>query len=98
MKKEDFEEMFEATGYGNFIFDCGDFFISYNPCPGSIEPLFVSDDNSDETALIRGKDFYILNGDFREEYLKLSTSGWEKCYKFFKEKEARFGSTWTTGE
>ena len=97
MKEKNFEEMFKPTGKGNFVFICGDdFYISYNPCPCPVPigPL------SDETAIynFRERKFYILNGDFREEYLKLSTSGWEKCYKFFKEREVFFGSTWTMGE
>ena len=30
--------------------------------------LYDSDDNSDETALVVGGEFFILNGDFREQY------------------------------
>lgn len=75
---------FEPTGHfcGNELLTCDGFFVSYNANPGAGMSFFKSDGGSDETALIVGDDFFILNGDFRGEYLTLHHS-LSDCLKFF---------------
>ena len=75
------------------------FFISYNPKPGGNIPSFEADNRGDETALVvpgDKKEYRILNGDFRKEYLELVPKGLEACIKFFDENEPEHGSSWTT--
>ena len=93
----------------NFLLQFDGFYISYNPdtteghrftdlgntllaIGGSKEKL----KDGEETALIKENEFYILNGDFRNEYEHISEKGFMECYLFFKSKEEKFGSNWTT--
>jgi len=51
---------------------------------------YLSDEGwygSDTTALVVGQmqRFYILNGDFREQYSELIPQGFKACYDFFKD-------------
>ena len=55
-----------------------------------------------ETALVFrkseglfGKEYYILNGDFREEYKKLIPKGYKACKKFFDSMKEEHGSVWS---
>lgn len=77
---------------GNYVLDCGGFWISYNPDPS----LLGSDNGSDETALVHDGRFYILNGDFRADYERLAPKGIQACLDFFRDKQEEFGSSWTT--
>jgi len=89
-------DYFEPTGKGNEIMDCGDFYISYNrePLKGTI---LASDDESDETALSKDGNYYILNGDFRETYRELlHPGGWEECFEYYKILKEEFGSSWSS--
>ena len=78
--------------------DAGDFSISYippfsNPWKGT---GFDGDlPSGEEIALIKDKKYYILNGDFRKEYLALAPLGFDACMKFFLENVAEHGSTWS---
>lgn len=56
-----------------------------------------------ETALVKEHcsktcpvHFYILNGDFREQYKKLLPKGFEECLKFYETQKGEHGSNWTT--
>lgn len=54
-------------------------------------------DGRSETALMKGNDYYILNGDFRGEYEKLAPLGFEACYKFYKD-HSEHRSNWSNDE
>jgi hypothetical protein len=66
------------------------FNISYNPepCIG----MGVMAGTSDETAIVVNPSgdtkFYILNGDFREDYKKLGPLGLKACLEFFAKNRA----------
>jgi hypothetical protein len=61
----------------NSIMDAGDFYISYNDTDVEIY-------GSDTTALVIGQTkFYILKGDFREQYKSLLLQGVEACLGFY---------------
>ncbi len=70
---------------GNVVLRSEHFFISYNPSPGMGYSVFAGDNGLDETAMYCRKNdkFYILNGDFREEYAELSEQGLDACLRFF---------------
>lgn len=74
-------------------------FVSYNPGNHLFGlKAFAADNFSDETALVLDRKFYILNGDFRQEYIDaFKAGGIEACCKLFTERQEKFGSTWTTG-
>jgi hypothetical protein len=73
--------------------------LSYNPLRQGMFKLglFAGDNFSDETALVLDNKFYVLNGDFREEYINaFKTEGIEGCCKLYAERAEKFGSTWTS--
>lgn len=78
-KENEFNSFLEGDG----------FYISFNGCPWIGFSFFASDNNAEETAIVKlGKKenkFYILNGDFRKEYEKLIDKGFKSCLKFYKE-------------
>lgn len=81
---------FKPTGglSNNSILEGDGFFISFLPANNGLNQLmpgFASDDGSDETAIIKDGNYYILNGDFREQYLMLVPHGFEKCLAFYNE-------------
>jgi len=63
----------------NTVIDAGDFYISYNDYDTDIY-------GSDTTALVLGQmeKFLILNGDHREQYSSLLSSGFVACFNYFK--------------
>lgn len=71
------------------------FFVSYNANTGSKISCFAGDGEGDETALVKGDKFYILNGDFRKEYSELVEKDYGKCKKFFDSKKAKYQSSWS---
>ena len=79
---------------------CGKgFYISYNPDPTlSLGgwALFAADYNSDETALCRGKKYYILNGDYRKQYEQLLDQGFNACKKFYDLQSNDDKSSWSS--
>jgi hypothetical protein len=79
----------------NLLLKGKNFYISYNICPCSDFSPFRADNDSDETALIKDDKYYILNGDFRKQYLKAFPKGFEACYKVYK-RNIIHNSTWTT--
>ena len=87
----------------NELLEGDGFFISYNPAPGAGIPMFASDNNSDETALVKPEDpdneYRILNGDFREGYKKLVPLGFQACLEFYEmAAEKNLGSSWSTSQ
>ena len=74
---------------GNQVLNGDGFYISYATGAGlAVIGLFGSDDDSDETALVvpndaGGKDFFILNGDYRADYEKLTPEGLDACKAFY---------------
>lgn len=48
-----------------------------------------------ETALVKDSKFFILNGDFRKEYEKLGSKGWDACFKFYSKKREKHISQWS---
>lgn len=85
----------KRTGGGNSILEGKNFYISYNSNPGMGLWLFASDNHSDETALCKDNEFYILNGDFKKEYEKLINKGFAACKRFYEQKKEEFGSSWS---
>lgn len=66
----------------NYVLDCGDSVVSYNP--GSYGPaMFDGDGGSDETALVKDGEYYILNGDFRDQYQSIADQGFKECITVF---------------
>lgn len=80
----------------NHVIKKEDFYISYNPGTGKTFPMFAGDGGvgSDETAIVKDGNFYILNGDFRKEYEEIVDQGFEACYKFF-ESKPELKSSWS---
>lgn len=78
---------FEPThnGCGNSILRFDDFFVSYNPNPGWPYSIFASDTGGAETALVVNGKYYVLNGDFRKDFLTLGEQGLEACMDFYNE-------------
>jgi|TARA_Y100000310_G_scaffold20001_2_gene19515 hypothetical protein len=62
-----------------------EFAISYNSNPGSGLSLFDGDGGSDETALCKGGKYYILNGDYRDEYEAIIDQGFDACFQFYQD-------------
>lgn len=82
-------------------------FNADNEILSSIESLGIifglerrSGTSNPETALVNKKgeeiEWYILNGDFREEYEKLAPLGYEACESFYQSKKEKYNSTWST--
>ena len=71
-------------------------FVSFNSRPDSGLSMFAADElGTPETALVIDRKFFILNGDFREEYIAAAPGGVEACiavYQRYPDKK----STWTT--
>jgi len=84
----------------NYILEADDFYISYAPNAGSGISFFGSDDGDVETALVKkNRDargtFYILNGDWREDYERLLPEGFDACKRFYEEKKDEHRSSWS---
>ncbi len=80
---------FEAhPGATNVYMDCGDFGISFNPSPWAGVFALEADTDDGETAIVipdgeAGRRFFILNGDFRDEYAAIAPQGLAACLQFF---------------
>lgn len=95
---------FKPTGKGNYVVNGPDFYISYNPSTqdhygftelGNILGGNLKD--GEETALLDRKTntWMILEGDFREEYIKVFSKGLKECKKIYK-KNIDKRSNWST--
>lgn len=79
----------------NEILTCDGFHVSYNPDTiGTALIKSFKGDSREETALVKGGDYFILNGDFRKQYEKLSPKGFDACKEFF-DKNADKKSSWS---
>jgi len=78
------------------------FYISFATGSGlSTLSIFSSDSGSSETALCVEDKFFILNGDFREDYERLGPKGLKDCMDFFianKEKSSTWSDEISDGE
>lgn len=94
----------------NFILKGKDFFISYNPDSGRSKVGAMIDNRAnilgalvdnrekgggEETALVKNDKFFILNGDFRKQYEKLISKGFDTCHKFYLKNRKEHGSAFT---
>lgn len=79
----------------NEVMEGKDFYISYNAFTGEGNGAFNNEKGSDETALCANGEFYILNGDFRDDYKKLIPDGYDKCKKFYDKKKDDHSSIWS---
>lgn len=59
------------------------FSISYAKNPGAEIESFAATNGGDETALCKDGKYFILNGDWREDYELLIAEGFSACKKFF---------------
>lgn len=86
----------------NYLLDLtedGKNYISFHPHPHGALPIFVSDNNSSETAVRLNDKWMILNGDFKEKYEKaFDKDGLAGVLKIYKDNKEQYGSTWSTNE
>lgn len=89
-------KQFKPTGIGNEFVEMDDFSLSFNPSPFSCIPMFQGDTDDGETAIIKDGKYFILNGDFRDEYLKRET--FDSCIEFYlanPDKHSSWSDTYT---
>lgn len=84
-EKERHMREWQQTGFGNLVLEGDGFTISYNPdCSaglvGFIDRL-IGIDQLEETALIVGGTYLILNGDHRQEYERMGDL--KSCMEYF---------------
>ena len=86
-----------------------EFKITFNP--DTRQGMFGDDDGGPETGLVMfdqpcgkdghawvGKKFFLLKGDFREDYRAITEAGggaWA-CKRFYDEQKVRYGSRWSS--
>lgn len=70
---------------GNYIADGDGFFVSYRPTNTGPLGGTIADCDTDEgeTAIVKQREYYILNGDHREAYGPLITDGFDACKAYF---------------
>ena len=88
---------FTGLKENNFVLSGKGFYISYNPDSQRsyfgarfdqiINEFNGKNDGGEETALVKNRKYYVLNGDFRKEYEKLLGKGFKKCKEFFDSKK-----------
>lgn len=73
--------------------------ISYNRDTGGTPfGRFFEGDEPEETALAKDGKYFILNGDWRDEYEKIVEQGFYACYEFYQRHKAVHGSTWSNAD
>lgn len=93
MKKKSKFSFKKVNGRINTICQADGFFISYNPC--------IFDTGGEETALVVESEgggmfdchYYILEGDWRKEYLAVIDKGYEACERLFLQHADKAGCT-----
>lgn len=90
-------------GGTNYVLDCGEFYLSYNPntSGGPFEAigdvlLGAKGKCAAETALVKDGNFYILNGDHREAYSALIDGGYEECKRYYDQHKVKYQSRWSS--
>ncbi len=63
--------------------------------------IFNCETSQGETAICvyephSNKGYYMLNGDWRDDYEKLIDKGLDACLEFYESKKDEFGSSWST--
>ena len=75
------------------------FYISYNSMKTIVMPFhWQSDNGSSETALYRYSDdeFFVLNGDFTNDYEKIIDKGFDTCMQFYLSKRDKHISSYSS--
>ena len=81
------DNKWQLTRMGNLFLKGDGFYISYNDdAPGASDV---------ETALCKNDKYFILNGDFREDYEKLISEGFDACKAFY-DKHNNVQSNWSS--
>lgn len=80
-------------GPGNSVVEGDGFYVSY--ASDTSKNIFANDDDGEETALVKGNNFLILNGDYRKDYEPLIPQGYDVCLDFFKSKPKTARSDWS---
>jgi hypothetical protein len=81
---------------GNMVLQGEGFMISHATAAGlGILAFFRGDDGTDETAIVAGGQYFILNGDYREVYEELAPKGLAACMAFFNENKEDNASSWS---
>lgn len=93
-------DWYTPAGCTNSCLDGEDFYISYNEMPWAGVGFMASDTGGGETAIVIVIDdhakFFILNGDFRNDYAPLVPKGIEACLDFYDNHRAEHGSSWSS--
>ena len=95
--KVKWEQVHGPLGGTNCVLSCDEFYISFNPDLNAtiFGSIFESDNGGCETALCKDDNFYILNGDYRIQYEKLFTQGFNACKRFYDQQSAYSDSSWS---
>ena len=86
-------QLFKMTARGNMLANGDGFWISYRADTGFMGRVFSGDDGS-ETALCHNGKYYILNGDWRDQYAEVINQGFDACLAVFL-KNAEHKSSWS---
>jgi len=98
-------DVFKPTGSGNEILKGKGFFVSFRAEPiqigiEEVAALFTGNEEflhpQAETALVKDRVFYILNGDFRKDYLGIVDQGFDACLAFYESQKDEHDSIWST--
>ena len=87
--------IWKSFGGGRYVLGEENFYISYNPAPCSGIPMFGPDTPMGETALVKGRDFWILNGDWRKQYEEVVDKGFDACMGVYSENKKEHASSWS---
>jgi hypothetical protein len=80
---------------GNQVLDGDGFYISFVACTRSVIGMFDGDDGGAETALVKNGKFYILNGDWREQYEGAVNDGFDACFAIYTTHKDTNKSSWS---
>ena len=80
----------------NFVLPGDEFHVSYNPSAGGGIGMFSSDNDGAETALVKKPEYFILNGDWREQYEEVIDQGFDACMEVYKKNKKNYGSSWSS--
>lgn len=99
----------KVKGNTNEILSGKGFYLSYNPMASDfglaelldlLDPGAHHDRGGEETALFNKvtRVWYILNGDFKEEYTKAFPNGFKACLEVYNKHKPTNRSTWSTDD
>lgn len=92
------ETEWKPTGFGNYLFVCDGFNLSYNPDVSSglagLFDVLMGYDQHEETAILANNECYILNGDHREQLAELAAEkGLAAVLDYFRARPQEWGPT-----